>query len=209
MTRTLASRRSVLKGLAGLSILGAGGVVYRAWDNGVFDVGGGPAYQPWHDWREAALDGPLAIVQAGILASNAHNTQPWRFQLSEERLAVFADHDRHLGTFDPFRRELALSLGCAVENMVHASGRRDSRHGSNSRRIVSGWAARAVPSRRWPSSTSPVASLTKSELFHAIAHRHTHRGAYDASRSVSAALQDEMVALSGTQDAGDAPLFWP
>jgi hypothetical protein len=79
MTRTLTSRRSVLKGLAGLSVLAAGGVVYRAWDNGVFDVGGGPAYEPWHDWREAALEGPLAIVQAGILASNAHNTQPWRF----------------------------------------------------------------------------------------------------------------------------------
>jgi hypothetical protein len=109
MTRTLMNRRTLLKGFAGLTVLAAGGTVYRAWDNGVFDVGGGPAYEPWHEWREAALEGPLALVQAAILASNAHNTQPWRFQASDDQIAVFADHQRHLGAFDPFRREMALS----------------------------------------------------------------------------------------------------
>ena len=111
MTTKLTSRRALLKGLAELTVLAAGGVVWRAWSNGVFHVGSGPAYEPWHDWRDDPLDGPLALVRAGILAANAHNTQPWRFHVAENQIAVFADHDRHLGAFDPFRREMALSLG--------------------------------------------------------------------------------------------------
>jgi hypothetical protein len=205
MTRTLTSRRSVLKGLAGLSVLAAGGVVYRAWDNGVFDVGGGPAYEPWHDWREAALEGPLAIVQAGILASNAHNTQPWRFRLSEDRIAVFADHDRHLGTFDPFRREMALSLGCAIENMVHAA----RAQGLVPRIVVApdrfGLGGPSRPEQAVAIIHLSYGEPARGELFQAIAHRHTHRGAYDAGRSVPAALQDEMLALAGAQD--DIRLF--
>ena len=205
MTRALTSRRSVLKGLAGLSVLAAGGVVYRAWDNGVFDVGGGPAYEPWHDWREAALEGPLAIVQAGILASNAHNTQPWRFQLSEDRIAVFADHDRHLGTFDPFRREMALSLGCAIENMVHTARAK----GLVSQIVAApdrfGLGGPSRPEQAVATIHLSRGERARGELFQAIAHRHTHRGAYDAGQSVPATLQDEMLALAGAQD--DIRLF--
>ena len=205
MTRTLTSRRSVLKGLAGLSVLAAGGVVYRAWDNGVFDVGGGPAYELWNDWRGAALEGPLAIVQAGILASNAHNTQPWRFQLSEDRIAVFADHDRHLGTFDPFRREMALSLGCAIENMVHAARAQGLAPQIAFAPDRLGLGGPSRPEQAVATIRLSRGESAKGELFQAIAHRHTHRGAYEATRPVPAALQDEMVALAGAQD--DIRLF--
>lgn len=84
-------------------------------------TGAGQAYEPWSNWREDTVDGPMAIVLAGILAANAHNTQPWRFDVGPDRIAVFADTSRHLGSFDPFRREMMLSLGCALENMVHAA----------------------------------------------------------------------------------------
>lgn len=197
MTSTVMSRRGLLKGLAGLSVLAAGGVVYRAWDNGVFDVGGGPAYQPWHDWRADMGEGPLSLVRAGILASNAHNTQPWRFEVEENAIAIFADHERHLGAFDPYRREMALSLGCAIENMfltAKARGFAPRVQLTHDRFELGG---PAHPER-------PVAILhlapgdaEDSELFQAIGRRHTHRGAYDPEQLVSQALQDEMQVLAG------------
>ncbi len=205
MTRTAMSRRGLLKGLAGLSVVAAGGLVYRAWDNGVFHVGDGPAYEPWHAWRDDMGDGSLALVRAAILASNAHNTQPWRFEVSEDGIMIFADHDRHLGAFDPYRREMALSLGCALENMVLTAK-------------AQGYAARAelAPDRfelGGPTHPErPVAILhlapgevEASELFRAIADRHTHRGAYDPARPVSPARQEKMQALIGRRD--DIRLF--
>jgi hypothetical protein len=60
----------------------------------------------------------LTIVHAAVLAANAHDTQPWRFRIGSDRIDVYADTDRHLGAMDPFRREMHLSLGCALENSV-------------------------------------------------------------------------------------------
>lgn len=199
MTRTVMSRRGLLKGLAGLSILAAGGVVYRAWDNGVFGVGGGPAYEPWHDWREDMGVGPLAMVHAAILASNAHNTQPWRFEVGEEAIAIFADHDRHLGAFDPFRREMALSLGCALENMVLTARAQGFAPRGELTQDRFKFGGPVHPERPVAVLHLALAEGEDSELFRAIAHRHTHRGAYDPDRPVSRALQDEMQALVGNQ----------
>ena len=37
-------------------------------------------------------------------------------------ITVSADRARNLGTFDPFRREMHLGLGCAIENLAIAAG---------------------------------------------------------------------------------------
>jgi hypothetical protein len=79
-------RRQVLKGAGAVTVLVAAGGVWRAHDQGVLRAGSGPAYEPWTDWRSASGEGPLALVHAGILASNPHNTQPWLFRASEERV---------------------------------------------------------------------------------------------------------------------------
>ena len=79
------SRRRFLAG-AGLVITAAagGGILYRAADNGVFSVGQGVAYAPWSDLDD--LTGtPVDLVYYAILASNAHNTQPWLFHVTENR----------------------------------------------------------------------------------------------------------------------------
>jgi hypothetical protein len=44
-------RRAFLKGAGIVTVLVAGGGVWRAWDQGVFSAGQGPAYEPWKDWR--------------------------------------------------------------------------------------------------------------------------------------------------------------
>ena len=58
---------------------------------------------------------------APILASNPHDTQPWLFKLEQGKVALIADRTRNLGSFDPFRREMHLGVGAAVENLVLAA----------------------------------------------------------------------------------------
>jgi hypothetical protein len=188
------NRRRVLTGLAGATVIVAGGLAWRAWDNGAFSVGQGPAYEAWHDWRGSA-EGPMMLVRAGILAASAHNTQPWRFRVSNEGIALFADPGRNLGSFDPYRREMLLSLGCALENIVQAA-------------LAQGMAATVEAASGTltlgdaRTSSDPVAMVRllpglrpQLDLYRAIPERHTHRGAYLADRNVSNDLQKEMQGL--------------
>ena len=43
------TRRAWLKGAGAVTILAAGGVVWRAHEQGVLSAGTGPAYEPWID----------------------------------------------------------------------------------------------------------------------------------------------------------------
>ena len=76
-------RRTFLKGAGALTVLVAGSGVWRAYDQGIFSIGQGPAYEPWKNWRTDASEGPLALVRAAILAANPHNTQPWLFKVMD------------------------------------------------------------------------------------------------------------------------------
>ena len=60
--------------------------------NGLTALPEGGAYAPWRLWDDASLRGaPLALVAAGILAANPHDTQPWLFQIRGETIDVLAD----------------------------------------------------------------------------------------------------------------------
>jgi hypothetical protein len=200
--RTMVTRRaSIWGGLAGVTVLATGGLAWRAWSNGAFSVGQGEAYEPWRRWREDRPAGRLGVVHAGILAASAHNTQPWRFRIANERISLHADYGRNLGSFDPFRRELHLSLGCALENMTHAAR-------------AQGFLARieAAPGPLASDSSGAAAEITLvagerivSELFEAIPNRHTLRGAYDARREISSARQKELGQLA--EDSPELRMF--
>ena len=83
----------------------------------------GDAYAPWRLWDDASLRGsPLALVAAGVLAANPHDTQPWLFRIRGETIDVLADLSRNLGVMDAYVREMHLGLGCAIENMAVAAG---------------------------------------------------------------------------------------
>ena len=61
------------------------------------------------------------LLRYAILAPSSHNAQPWRFTIDGPQIQVFADESRWLEVADHDRRELHLSLGCAVENLCVAA----------------------------------------------------------------------------------------
>ncbi|MCG8593937.1 MAG: hypothetical protein MI785_06110 [Kiloniellales bacterium] len=204
------ARRTLLKGAGGLLLLAAGGLTWRAYDTGVFEVGQGPAYEPWQSWQgDSGVEGSLALVRAAVLAASAHNSQPWLFRIAPDAIELLADPERNLGAMDPFRREQHISLGCALENMVLAAGahgyapaieylpgRLDEAPAGDP--LMPAARLRLAPSRR-----------DISGLYAVISQRHTNRGRYLAGRAVpheviwafnDLAREDESVRLMLLQD---------
>lgn len=194
-------RRTFLKragiGAGAVVMVGAaGGLLWRSIDQSVFAPGSGPAYEPWR----ADLDGPppASLVAAAILAANAHNTQPWAFTVTDERIDLFADRGRTMGTMDPTGRELQLSLGCALENLVLAA----RAHG-----IAPD--VELLPDPTDPGHVATVgmtpAAPNASPLYRAIPVRHTNRAAYDTDRAVR---PEELEAMSALADGGATSMAW-
>jgi len=188
-------RRSFLKGAGTVTVLVVGGGVWRAYDQGVFSVGRGPAYEPWNDWRSPQT-GPLALVSAAILAASPHNTQPWLFKVADSRIQLYADIQRNTGALDPFLRELHIGLGCALENLALAAK-------------ANGYAARITlpPAQLQGILEKPQAELVAqielqpaarepSELYEAIPRRHTNRAPYDLQKPLPADVQDRLLRLA-------------
>ncbi len=199
------NRRAWLKGGGVVAVVAAGGLVWRAYDQGVFAAGAGAAYEPWTTWRSDAAPGPLGLVRAGILAANPHNTQPWLFQVGATRIELFADTRRNLGAFDPYLREMHIGLGCALENMTRTA----RVQGYDVAVTLHPGPLTAVGAAPRP---QPVATLALSparprpdQLVDAIPRRHTDRGAYATGRPVPGEMLEAMWAAF--QDDQDVRLF--
>lgn len=61
------------------------------------------------------------LVGYSILAPSSHNTQPWKFNVSKDQIDLYVDKSRWLQFADADRRELRISLGCALENLLVAA----------------------------------------------------------------------------------------
>jgi nitroreductase len=68
------------------------------------------------------------LVRYAILAPSTRNTQPWCFEVEANTVQLFADFEREQPVSDPDRRELYLSLGCALENLLVAAEHFGLRH---------------------------------------------------------------------------------
>jgi hypothetical protein len=73
--------------------------------------------------ENVSLDGKLKhFLQYAILAPSSHNTQPWLFKLvGDDTIEVYADQSRWLKLADADKRELFISVGCALENLLIAA----------------------------------------------------------------------------------------
>ena len=195
------TRRTVLQflglGVGVVAVAGATGLTWRAVDGGVFATGTGPAYTAWDEADPTGAD-PLDLVRAAVLAANAHNTQPWLFTVSGDRIELFADMTRTIGAMDPLLRELHVSLGCALENLVLAGP-------------PSGLTANVVllPDR---ADATHIATVTltpttpsRSPLFDAITSRRTNRGGYDTTRAVTG---QQLAALAALVEVPGTEVVW-
>jgi hypothetical protein len=65
----------------------------------------------------------LDILYHASLAPSGHNAQPWAVRIPEPGLLVIgSEHSRWLPAVDPNNREMLLSLGAFLENLIAAAG---------------------------------------------------------------------------------------
>jgi len=180
------SRRFVIGGLAA-----AGGAAALA----------GVSNMPTADYDEALADQlrPFAadldlreMVRAATLAANSHNTQPWRYRISDERIDIVPDFSRRTPVVDPDDHHLFASLGCATENLVLAA-----QHYGKGTQVVPPATADGEIAVLLTGATSAA-----SPLFQAITERQGARSTYDAS-AVAPDTLNELVAIAAA-DGVDA-----
>jgi len=191
---TLFSRRNFIKGSAIIGSLAVAGGVWRGLDSGVFSTSQGPAFAAWQN----NFEGIEGLVDAAILASNAHNAQAWVFKLGKSSIDVKADTSRNLGAVDPYFREMTISLGCALENLTIAAK-------------AKGFLAKTTyfPNKqdRLHIATIDLTTMSAfpSELYDAIPQRHMNRGPYDKTRPISPEIIQELNNLN--TDSSEVKLY--
>jgi len=138
----------------------------------------------------------LELVRHAVLAPSSHNTQPWMFRVAGEVVELHADRMRALPVNDPLDRELTISCGCALMNLVVAA-----RHFGRFHH------AEVFPRLTHPDLMARVhlsqkagAAQAGSDLFDAIRQRRTYRKRV-AARKVPAAVQRS---LATAAEAGGA-----
>ncbi len=191
-------RRAFLKGTGIVTVLVAGGGVWRAWDQGVFSVCQGPAYEPWKDWHSVS-HGPLGLVRAAILAASPHNTQPWLFKVASSSIELYVDTSRNTGALDPYLREQSIGLGCALENLMLAAR-------------TNGYQATPtlMPATLTGTTPAPQPQLVarvelgagtpqQSELYDAIPRRHTNRNPYDPNKPLPGDFVEKMQVVASDE----------
>ncbi|MFD6566195.1 Acg family FMN-binding oxidoreductase [Micromonospora profundi] len=135
-------------------------------------------------------------VAAATLAPSLHNSQPWRFRVTDQEVRVYADHSRQLDALDASGRELLISVGAALFTLrlaLRAQGWRTTYvlfPEPDSPQLV----ARVLLDREDP---PPEAVTTLAE---AIARRHTNRWPF-ADSVVSADAIEELRLAAADQGA--------
>ncbi|ESQ76095.1 hypothetical protein ABAC402_06510 [Asticcacaulis sp. AC402] len=115
------------------------------------------------------------FIRYATLAANSHNTQPWRFRISDRGLAIEPDAVRQIPVVDPDNHHLYVSLGCAAENLAIACAERGK----------SGQLGFDPAHKGAVTFTFGGGEPARPDLFDAITKRQSTRGDYDG-RTVSA-----------------------
>jgi hypothetical protein len=114
------------------------------------------------------------LLQYAVLAPSSHNTQPWKFRIDGNRIDIFIDEERWLKVCDDDQRELHISVGCCLENLLVAADHFGLQH----------------QVEYLPDSSNPMHAATMevmdgaaterdSKLFQMIPVRHTNHGEYN------------------------------
>ena len=119
--RSTLSRRNFLKIAGAARVAAVGGYAlftYTPWSKTESQ-----AQKIWKPFENDSRTSPqmLELVRYATLAANGHNTQPWWFAINENTIEIHPDYSRRLSVVDPNDRELWISLGCALENLLIAT----------------------------------------------------------------------------------------
>jgi hypothetical protein len=131
---------------------------------------------PFEAWSDARLErGLRAIVAAGVLAANPHDSQPWKFRLGDNAIDVHLDLERALGPVDPFLRQMNIGIGCALENLIV---------GATAQGLSGSTALFPNPRDATLAARLVLTSGDARPSAHVdmISRRHTNRGPYDPAR---------------------------
>lgn len=144
-------------------------------------------------WLVDAKDFPKAgsrkdqmkfLLRYAVLAPSFYNSQPWQFEIDDktEEINVYADKNNWFRVADPDKRELYVSIGCALENLLIAADYFQLGHQTAYFPDLNNedWVAniRIVEADRSLGPRSP-------ELFDAITDRRTNYKLYDNKPLVS------------------------
>ena len=140
---------------------------------------------PQHDLSNGALL-QRELVRYATLAPSSHNTQCWKFALSDQSISILPDLTRRCPAVDPDDHHLYVSLGCAAENMVQAA----LANGLYGEDVFETTPVDVLKINLQP--TRPV----ESPLFKAISERQCTRAEFDGQPVSSEDLR--LLALAGT-----------
>jgi hypothetical protein len=61
------------------------------------------------------------LLRYAILAPSTHNSQPWLFRITDSSCKIYMNPKYILPKADPMKRDLFISIGCALENLILAA----------------------------------------------------------------------------------------
>ena len=144
-----------------------------------------PMVDGWYVAREGDNfpPGPMErLAYYARLAPSSHNSQPWRFVIGQAEVDVFADFERWMPATDPDKRELHISLGCAIEALRIAAD-------------YAGWGSEvsyfpvahdeSLAARLKIAMAGPKRDASASDLLPRILSRRTSHAVFDPGKPVS------------------------
>lgn len=144
---------------------------------------------------ENQADRVRELVRCATLAPSAHNTQCWKFRVSDGAVTILPDFSRRCPISDPNNHHLYVTLGCAVENLVIAA----RAHGIDA--IVDS----TTPSEGIKINVTKTCAPEVTALFKAIPDRQCTRTEYDGQPLTSEELQ--LLTQAGTGKGVRIQLF--
>ncbi len=115
------------------------------------------------------------FLRYAILAPSAHNTQPWRYEITGSALKVFRDPENTLQVGDPTMRETIMGIGTFIEAFIQAANHFGYKTEVEPK-IYLAEELHIADIHVFEDETDP-----RKDLFEAITQRHTNRGAYEPS----------------------------
>ena len=120
----------------------------------------------------------IQIAGYASKAPSGHNTQPWKFHITDKGISVIPNLEVALPFVDGNNRELFISLGCAVENIFVSAGH-----------FGYGACMTECSTERIMVELSKTKSVVENPLFYQIEKRQTNRSIYNGKRVPAHVLQ--------------------